>query len=224
MTYQIHTEMFGSYKNFSHILVDNGTQKAIVFDPAWDADFISGRLEKLGVTLEAIWLTHGHYDHTNAVDALREKYPVPVLASQIEIDFIKNVPEATSSNVFIPLTYDAKGFHDGDVLTLGETTARILHTPGHSSGSVCFLLADDMITGDTIFIDGSGRTDLPGSSPDALYDSLVKIVKTVPHHVTLHTGHSYGPSDTATLASQIETNPYLKFANKEAFVSYRMSR
>lgn len=224
MSYSIHTELFGPYQNFSHILVDKATQKAVVFDPAWDADYIAQRLEQLNVTLDAIWLTHGHHDHTNALEALRAIHNVPVYASQIEIDFIQNVPEATSSKVFLPLPNDVQGFKDGDTLQLGETTAKIIHTPGHSSGSVCFLLENDMLTGDTIFIDGCGRADLPGSNPNELFESLTKIVKTVPHHVTLHTGHAYGPTDTATLESQIKTNPYLKRANRHEFVDYRMSR
>ena len=223
MSYSIHTELFGPYQNFSHILVDHATKKAIVFDPAWDADYIAKRLEDLGVTLEAIWLTHGHHDHTNAVNALREQLPVPIFASNIEIDFIKNVPEAISSKVFLPLPSDVQSFKDGDTLTLGNTYVKVMHTPGHSSGSVCFLLDDDLITGDTLFIDGCGRADLPGSDPNALFESLAKIVSTVPHHVTLHTGHAYGPSDTATLASQITTNPYLKRIKRDEFVDYRMS-
>lgn len=223
MSYSIHSEIVGPYENFSHILVDEKSKKAIVFDPAWDAEHLSKRLELLGVTLEAIWLTHGHHDHTNALNSLREIYSVPVYASQIEIDFINNVPEALASKVFLPLPNDIQGLNDGDTLTLGDTTVKIIHTPGHSSGSICFLLADDMITGDTIFIDGCGRADLPGSDPSALFESLTKIVKTVPHHVTLHTGHAYGPSNTATLESQIKTNPYLKRANRNEFVDYRMS-
>lgn len=223
MTYSIHTELFGPYQNFSHILVDNNTKKAVIFDPAWDAEYIAKRINDLGVTLEAIWLTHGHHDHTNAVTALREIFPVPIFASQTEIDFINNVPEAVVSKVFLPLPSDIQAFNDGDTLTLGDTKAKIIATPGHSSGSVCFLLENDMITGDTIFIDGCGRADLPGSDPNALFESLTKIVKTVPHHVTLHTGHAYGPSATATLESQIKTNPYLKRANRNEFVDYRMS-
>lgn len=223
MSYSIHTELFGPYQNFSHILVDETTQKAIIFDPAWDANYIAERLNNLGVTLDAIWLTHGHHDHTNALDALREIFPVPVYASQTEIDFIRNVPEAVNSKVFLPLPEDIQAFNDGDTMRVGETSAKIIATPGHSSGSVCFLLEDDMITGDTIFIDGCGRADLPGSDPNALHESLTKIVKTVPHHVTLHTGHAYGPSDTATLESQMKTNPYLKRADRREFLDYRMS-
>ncbi|WP_018122931.1 MBL fold metallo-hydrolase [Wohlfahrtiimonas chitiniclastica] len=223
MSYRIDTELFGPYENFSHIIIDDATQKAVVIDPAWDADYIIERLERLGVTLEAIWLTHGHHDHTNAVDALRAKLPVPIYASQIEIDFIKNEPSALLSKVFLPLPEDVQGFHDGDQLSVGNTHVKIIHTPGHSSGSVCFELTDDLITGDTIFINGCGRADLPGSNPSDLYESLRKIVKTVPHHVTLHTGHAYGPSDTATLASQIENNPYLKRANRQEFLAYRMN-
>ncbi len=223
MTYSIHTELFGPYQNFSHILVDNNTKKAIVFDPAWDAEYIAKRINDLGVTLEAIWLTHGHHDHTNAVTALREIFPVPIFASQTEIDFIKNIPADTDSKAFLPLPTDTQGFHDGDTLTLGDTKVKIIATPGHSSGSVCFLLEDDLFTGDTIFIDGCGRADLLGSDPNALFESLTRIVKTVPHHVTLHTGHAYGPTATATLESQLKTNPYLKRANRNEFVDYRMT-
>ncbi len=224
MSYKIHSEVFGPYKNFIHILEDVETKEAIIFDPAWDANYIMDRIQQLDVKPVAIWLTHGHHDHTNALNDLREKINLPVYASHIEIDFIKNVPEATATGIFLPLPEDVIGIKGGDLLKVGNTAVKILHTPGHSSGSLCFLLTDDMITGDTLFVDGCGRTDLPGSDPDAMFDSLTKIVNTVPHHVVIHTGHAYGRSDTDTLASQIETNPFLRRTGRDEFVNYRMGR
>lgn len=223
--YKIHSEVFGPYDNFSHILEECATKKAIVIDPAWDANYLQNRLNNLGLTLSAIWLTHGHHDHVSAIDDLRalQDHEVPVYASKTEIDFIRSYAPNELPKAFLPIPDDTIAFHDNDVLHHGEVPVKVIATPGHSSGSVCFLLKDDMLTGDTLFIDGCGRADLDGSDPQALLHSLNRLIEEVPHHVELHTGHAYGPTPTATLASQIKTNRYLQLAQASAadFIKFR---
>lgn len=216
MKYQIHSEVCGPWENFSHIIEDKETKKAIIIDPAWDADRILARITEHNLNVDAILLTHSHHDHVNAVFEIRDKIKalnlsehniVPVYLHQNEITFLKKNPGV---HPFGMIPEDTQALNDQDELNLGTTAIKVIHTPGHSIGSCCFLMKNDMITGDTLFIDGVGRTDLLGSNPSDLIKSLQKIMLNVPHHVLLHTGHAYGPSATATLGAQIQTNSYLR--------------
>lgn len=223
--YHIHSIEYGSYQNFNHILEDPKRKKAIVFDPAWDAEFIQQRIVQLGLTLEAICITHGHHDHVGAIEELRalQENSIPVYVSQAELDFVASRhPELPRG--FLPLPKDAIPLKDGETLSFGEITLTVIATPGHTPGSICYLLENDLITGDTLFIDGCGRADLDGSNPEILFNSLKRIIDEIPHHVRLRTGHNYGPVELASLKEQLTTNPYLIYVqqNKEAFINYRM--
>ncbi|GGZ92602.1 MBL fold metallo-hydrolase [Ignatzschineria ureiclastica] len=222
--YRIHSEVYERYENFSHIIEDTETGEAIIIDPAWDEQYFIDRLQKLNLKPVAIWLTHGHHDHVSAVKALREYFPIPVYGSNVEIDYINSFPKGDLPPAFRELPDDIIPLYDNDLLDFAGEKVKIILTPGHSSGSICFLLSDDLITGDTLFINGSGRADLPGSDPAALFDSLNRIKTEVPHHVTLRTGHAYGPTATDTLDHQIKSNPYIQLLdNKDEFIKYRMS-
>ena len=223
--YKIHSEVYERYENFSHIIEDTKTGEAIVIDPAWDEEYFIDRLKELNLTPVAIWLTHGHHDHVSAVKSLRDYFPVPVYASDVEIDFINSYPKGDLPPAFRELPEDTNALHDNDIIEFAGEDVRVILTPGHSSGSICFLLSDDIITGDTLFVDGAGRADLTGSDPEALFESLNRLKAEVPHHVTIRTGHAYGPTATATLESQLTTNPFMqRLDDKEAFVEFRMSR
>lgn len=223
--YKIHSEVYERYENFSHIIEDTETQEAIIIDPAWNAEYFVNRVKALGVTPVAIWLTHGHHDHVSAVDTLREYYPIPVYASEVEIDYVNSFPKGDLPLAFRPLPDDIIPLKDGEILPFAGEEVKVIHTPGHSSGSICFLLTDDLITGDTLFVNGCGRADLNGSDPEALFHSLNRLVNEVPHHVTIHTGHAYGPTPTDTLEHQIKVNPFLtRLDSLETFIEYRMSR
>ncbi|UNM96145.1 MBL fold metallo-hydrolase [Ignatzschineria rhizosphaerae] len=223
--YKIHSEVYERYENFSHIIEDLETGEAIIIDPAWNEDYFLDRIEELKVTPVAIWLTHGHHDHVSAVKALRDHYPIPVYASNVEIDFINSYPKGDLPPAFRELPEDVIPLYDNDEIDFAGERVRIIHTPGHSSGSICFLLSQDIITGDTLFVDGAGRADITGSDPEDLFHSLNRLKEEVPHHVTIHTGHAYGPTATATLASQLKTNPFLRRLNDiSEFVEYRMGR
>lgn len=223
--YKIHSKVYERYENFMHIIEDLDTHEAIIIDPAWDEEYFTDEIERLGVKPVAIWLTHGHHDHVSAVQMLRDFYPMPVYASEVEIDFINSYPKGDLPPAFRELPDDVIPLADNDTLSFAGEEVRIIHTPGHSPGSICYLFSDDIITGDTLFVDGAGRADLTGSDPEALFHSLNRLVEEVPHHVEIHTGHAYGPSATATLKDQIQSNPFLqRIDDQEEFIRYRMSR
>lgn len=204
-TYTIHSDIVGAWENYSHILVDNETRDAVVFDPSWDANQILENLNKYDAKLVAIWLTHAHFDHVNAVLDLIEIQPVPIYLSEFEINLLALHPDA---HPFGKIPQETLPLKDNMLLQLGKTSVTFISTPGHSPGSGCFLLEDDLITGDTLFIDGCGRTDLFGSDPEKMLESLRKISK-LPPHLTLHTGHNYGKTPTDTLKNQLRINPCL---------------
>ncbi len=222
--YSIHSEVYEQYENFSHIIVEDATQKAVIIDPAWNAEYFFNRVEALGVTPIAIWLTHGHHDHVSAVAPVKERYDIPVYISRVELDYIQSFTPEELHTAFRPLPSDTIPLDDGDIMTLGDVKAKVIHTPGHSAGSVCFLLENDMITGDTLFINGCGRTDLVTSDPEAMFHSLERLKREVPPHVLLHTGHAYGPKATDTMGNQLKSNPFLQYDEMAPFINYRMNR
>ncbi len=112
-----------------------------------------------------------------------------------------------------------KTTHNQDI-TLGNETIKILHTPGHSPGGQCFYNAPHLITGDTLFVNGCGRCDLPGSDPEAMFNSLHEIIGKLPDDTIIYSGHNYGDPPTDTLGNQKKTNPYLKL-EKEKFLRLR---
>lgn len=222
--YRIESEVYERYENFSHFIIENETNNAVIIDPAWDTEYFIERAKKLGVTPVAIWITHGHHDHVSAVDGVKDHFNIPVYASKVELDFINQYSADELPIAFRPLPKETIALTEGEILRFGEVEAKIWHTPGHSSGSICFELSDDLITGDTLFIDGCGRTDLVGSDPEAMFHSLEKIKREIDPKKRLHTGHAYGPSATDTLANQLKTNPFLQYDSVEEFIGYRMSR
>lgn len=189
----------GPMDNFSYVLWDKETREAAVVDPAWQpqrlADFI--KAEKL--SLQCVLLTHGHPDHVNgAAYFAGGEPPMPVYLHEADHEML---------DAKVP---GLRHVSDGETLRAGALKLTVLHTPGHTPGSVCYQAGNAVFTGDTLFIGECGRVDLPGSSPEALYDSFVKL-SALPGEAVVYPGHSYN-GDTSTFAVQKEYNFYLKLA------------
>lgn len=208
-TYSIHKLQLGPWDNTIHLLVDDATQKAAVIDPAWDVPAIEQKVNALGATLTDIILTHTHSDHVDGIDPLRAIHTLNVHISTAEKDFWEEAPN------------DAITYNDGDTMMLGNTPIHWLMTPGHTPGSACLVLENDMITGDTLFVYGCGRCDLPGGSPEEMFKTLQRLSQQ-PSHLVIHPGHTYGCKPTSTLAEQIEGNPFMHWETVETFTKYRM--
>ena len=200
----------GGMNNLIHIISDQDSGKAMIIDAAWDADAISSVLTQNQWQLEGILLTHTHGDHTSAVNAFLQGTDLPVYVSREEYSLGLFVLENPS--------YIAHG----DVLYLGESKIEVISTPGHTTGSVCFLADDILITGDTLFIDACGRCNYPESDVDKMWYSLQKL-KQLPNNTVIYCGHDYGQKQTDTIGNQKLTNPYLLIDNKEFFVDFRMN-
>ena len=183
-----------------YILEDDQTNLAAVIDPGDEPELIQEALEKEGVEVRYLLLTHGHYDHTTAVPALHRVYP------QADI-YIHQADANGAGSTLFPLAGevdDLKLYDEGDVIRLGDHEIQVLHTPGHSPGSVTLKVEDVLFTGDTLFAGSCGRTDLRGGSYEEIMSSLNRLGQLEgDFHVC--PGHEA----TSTLERERRSNPFL---------------
>ena len=190
-----------------YIVYDENKKEAVLIDPAAEEERIISFLEGANLKPKAILLTHGHFDHILAVPALREKYQIPLYAAEEEREMLGNGQYNMSGRdpegrVEI---HDFIGLHDGDELELLGRKWKVLSTPGHTKGGVCFHFENMLFTGDTLFKGSIGRTDLFGGNYDELLNSLLHIAK-LDGETIVYPGH--GPS--TTLRKELLTNPFYK--------------
>ena len=186
----------GAYQTNCYLLFEG--DKAVVIDPGYEADTILRALDTLGMSLEAILLTHGHFDHVGAVKELVAETGCDVYIHAAESTM---PPMVTAGPLYFTHTYD-----EGDsVCPIAGLELTVLHTPGHTPGSVCLLMGNEMFSGDTLFACSFGRTDLPGGDPRKMMESLRRLASLeAEYHV--HPGHG----SSTTLSAEKRCNPYLR--------------
>jgi len=203
----------GPFPNNLYLLIDQKAREVVVIDPSIDSDAAIARiqeLEKEGITLKAIWNTHGHLDHVYDNERWKELFPVPISMHQDDVFLLEHLREQAiwlGLPQVNPVTPDLF-FEDGQTVSIGQHTAQVLHTPGHSPGSVSLYFADEKIVfvGDVLFRGSVGRTDLPGCSSAQLQESLKRLAA-LPADTRVLTGHG----EETTIADELATNPYLDF-------------
>lgn len=174
---------------------------ALIVDPSVSADTISDALAKEGVAPVGILLTHGHFDHITSIDKLRTKFSIPVYIHENDAPMLT---DGHKNAFFVFFRRDCiyapadRLLTEGSVIPLGEEKITVIHTPGHSEGSVCYHCKDFLLTGDTLFSDNIGRSDLWGGDDDKLRASLDKLENTVDLNITICPGH--GPENLLALA------------------------
>ena len=189
-----------------YLLSDEGG-KGIVIDPGGDAPAILDKIRKEHITVEAILNTHGHSDHIAANDALRDATGAPLYIHAADEHMLTD-PRANLSlfmggNVVSrPAEHHLK---EGDILCVGAMAFKVLHTPGHSPGGVCFAGEGVLFSGDTLFADSIGRTDFPGGSLPQLIGVIKEKLMALPDDTVVYAGH--GPS--TTIGRERQYNPYL---------------
>jgi len=208
-SYSIKSFKVGKLDNIVHIVFDKITKKAAIFDPAWGSDVFMKFINSNGLILDKIILTHTHHDHTNAITEILKHFNVSVYLDTKELKYHK-IPQCKIIEV-----------KDQDIIKLGNTNITAISTPGHSAGGTCYLLSNDLITGDTVFIYGCGHCELPGSDVNELYESLQKLKQLIENQIVLHTSHAYGMVNSTTWDEQTNSNPFLLIDNEDDFIRYR---
>ena len=207
MPLRIEAVPVGPFQANAYMLIDESTRRAAVVDPGAEGDELGARLREQGVSLESIWITHGHLDHVGGIAGVRRVFPdAPVWLHDADRPLYDNVVmqgRAYGITIEPPPAPDHEWSED-DTVSLGEHTFRIMHLPGHAPGHVALIGAHDVFVGDVVFAGAIGRTDLPLSDPAAMQRSLARVAAW-PSHLTLHPGH--GPS--TTVAVEVQTNPFL---------------
>lgn len=209
-TYEITSMELGPMDNFIYLVTDLSTKKAAVIDPAWDAGKIIQYANENDIHITDILLTHSHNDHINGVEEILEH-------SDPQLHLLKSEAEFWQAKLNKPTLH-----HGGDEISLGKSSIQILHTPGHTPGSACYMLNGDIITGDTLFVFGCGRCDLQGGDPEQMFTTLKKMKSELDADTVIHPGHNYSTHSTSTISEQIDGNPFLHFHECEDFVEYRM--
>ena len=191
----------------SLLAYDSESLEGILIDPGDEPETISSAVCRLGVRLELIVLTHGHGDHLGAVDVLRDEFSLPVAIGRLDGEMLVD-PALNLSSAFgasLSMKPADRLLDEGDRVAAGPCSFEVLHTPGHTKGSISLKAAGDVIVGDLIFCGSVGRTDLPGGSFDLLLRSIREKILTLPDDTRLYPGH--GPF--TTVGRERTSNPFL---------------
>lgn len=210
-SYSIHTMELGPMENFVYLIHDHASNTAAIVDPAWEVDKLLKFADSKDIKITDILLTHSHHDHINGLQQTLEH-------SDAKLHLLKAEAKFWNASLDQPVIH-----HGGDQIKLGESQINVLHTPGHTPGSACYHIENDLIAGDTLFVFGCGRCDLNGGDPEEMFQTLKKMKKELPQSTILHPGHNYAPPEaTSDWHTQCEGNPFLHFETANDFIKYRM--
>ena len=186
--------------NFVYLVGDRETGECVVIDPAYDVDDLLALVAADDMRLVGALATHYHPDHVGGdmmgysiqgVAALLERTTVPIHVQADEAVWVQRVTGADDKDLVQHVS--------GDLVQVGQIPIELIHTPGHTPGSQCFLVDNRLVAGDTLFLEGCGRADLPGGDPAALYESLTQKLAKVPDDATLFPGHLYSMDPSASM-------------------------
>lgn len=210
---QINAFVVGNFDTNCYLVSCEATRMAMIIDPGFDnyaeAERIFKTIQENRLTLKSIANTHGHPDHVCGNGIVKETYKVPILIHESDAFLLedsagKEVAKVLGLRSFSPAA--DKLLRDGDKIKTGEVTLRVIHTPGHSSGSISLQAEKAVFTGDTLFAGSKGRTDFPDSSEKDMVCSLKKLAN-LPNDLVVYPGH--GP--TTSIGEEKRSNPFLRF-------------
>jgi len=188
--------------NFSYIIADDTTKEAAVVDPSFNADAIIRILRDQNLNVRYVINTHGHSDHTASNEDFRSSFGAKVVAHKLaHVD--KDISVV-----------------DGEVIRVGKIVIKVIHTPGHTQDSICLLVDDKLLTGDTLFVGECGRTDLPGGSAEDMYHSLLDKLMKLDDNIKVYPGHDYGPKPHSTIGIERRSNYTLQKRTLDEFIAF----
>jgi hydroxyacylglutathione hydrolase len=192
--------------NFVYAIGDRQTGECVLVDPAYDPSALVDVVEADGMTVTGVLATHYHPDHVGGsmmgfgiagVADLLERVSCPVHVQRDEVPWVTRTTGLEET--------DLVAHHSADIITVGDIEIQLVHTPGHTPGSQCFLVDGKLVSGDTLFLDGCGRTDLPGSDHALMIESLKRLSK-FDDDIVLYPGHRYSPASSATMGAVKQSN------------------
>ena len=202
--------LVGPMDNFIYLVGSKSTREVALIDPAWDIDALLTHINEKDLKLTSVLVTHYHPDHIGGgmgghsiegIAELLEKDPVKIFVHKLEAEGVKKVTGVSDIDLNI--------VESGDHLTIGENDIEFLHTPGHTPGSQCFKVNNNLVSGDTLFVQGCGRVDLPGSNSEDMFHSLQKL-SALPNETILYPGHNYSAEPYESMERVKEINTYLR--------------
>lgn len=206
--------------NFVYLIGDLATRECVVVDPAWDVAGILDVVDADDMKLVGALGTHYHPDHVGGtmfgftvegMARLNELRPVKLHVNEHEAPGIQVVTGLEAS--------DLVRHASGDTLDVGNVSVTFLHTPGHTPGSQCFLVNGRLVSGDTLFVQGCGRVDLPGADPAQMYESLTQRLAKLPDDTILYPGHDYGRTPTSTIGEEKRSNTYMRIPTVDQWMA-----
>ena len=202
--------LVGPMDNFIYLVGSKSTREVTIIDPAWDIDALLTHIKEKDLKLTSVLVTHYHPDHIGGgmgghsiegIAELLEKDPVKIFVHKLEAEGVKKVTGVSDIDLNI--------VESGDHLTIGDNDIEFLHTPGHTPGSQCFKVNNNLVSGDTLFVQGCGRVDLPGSNSEDMFHSLQKL-SALPNETILYPGHNYSAEPYESMERVKEINTYLR--------------
>ena len=202
--------LVGPMDNFIYLVGSKSTREVAIIDPAWDIDALLMHIKEKDLKLTSVLVTHYHPDHIGGgmgghsiegIAELLEKDPVKIFVHKLEAEGVKKVTGVSDIDLNI--------VESGDHLTIGQNDIEFLHTPGHTPGSQCFKVNNNLVSGDTLFVQGCGRVDLPGSNSEDMFHSLQKL-SALPNETILYPGHNYSAEPYESMERVKEINTYLR--------------
>lgn len=199
--------VLGPIENNNYLLIDEKTKEAVMFDCTEENGELESTLEKHGATLKYILLTHAHFDHVLGVNYFRDKYKCTVCVHESDkelLDSIEDFAKRFGCGQVEIQEIDCL-LKDNDVINFGDTDIKVIHTPGHTLGSVCYLVGDKLFSGDTLFYESVGRTDLPGGSFEQIKSSIQNKLFKLDDNIKVYPGHGW----ESTIEHEKKNNNFL---------------
>jgi hydroxyacylglutathione hydrolase len=213
-TLKVETFQVGPLENNTYLVFDSEAKEAALVDPGMGSERVTQRIRDLGCRLVAILNTHAHFDHAYHNALFKEAFGCPLMLHEEDLELLRDMPNHATMFGFAPATSpDPDAFlKAGDEVKVGRGRLKVLHTPGHTPGGVCFSAPGVVLSGDTLFAQSIGRTDLPGGNYDTLMKSIREALYTLPEPTEVYPGH--GPA--TLIGYEKRHNPFVK--GSSAFV------